>query len=109
VDEDLSTRVRVISHSSLHCCPAHVWEPYTRGALRAWMEDAASPPVVALHWDPATGRVARVSNADDTFLRDMARWLADTPGVPALDTGIARITDEFVPARASALAPGSAR
>lgn len=95
VAEDLTGRVSVISHSSLHCCPANRWEPYTRDLLRAWAADPARPPVIALHWDASTGRRSRVSDADDPFLRSMATWLIDAEDVAALDRGLLAITDRF--------------
>jgi hypothetical protein len=97
--EDLTARVSVISHSSLHCCPAHVWEPYTRERLRTWAADPSRPPVIAFHWDEATGTASRASDADDPFLRNMALWLLDTPGVADLDRRILEITDRFATVR----------
>jgi hypothetical protein len=82
---DLTSRLRVVTHSSLHCCPARLWEPHTRGLLRAWLEDPARPPVVVLHWNAVTGAVARVSDSDQAFVRALVPVLAGTRDVAALD------------------------
>ena len=56
---DLTSRVSVISRSSLHCCSASQWEEYTRRTLRAWLARDDRPPVIALAPDPRSGnRVA---------------------------------------------------
>jgi hypothetical protein len=74
--DDLTRRVSVISRSSLHCCGATQWEEYTRGALRTWILRPERSPIVALHWDPATGELSRLSERDDPFLRSlMTVWL----------------------------------
>ena len=52
---DVTAQLRVVTHSSIHCCPAHLWEPHTRGLLRAWLDDPARPPVAILHWDETSG------------------------------------------------------
>jgi hypothetical protein len=98
--EDLTRRVSVISHSSLHCCPAFLWEDYTRGALRTWISHPEHPPVIALYWNPATGELSRLSDRDDPFLRTATSVLLQTDGVPALDRGIVDIVTELVARRA---------
>ena len=98
--EDLTRRVKVISHSSIHCCPAHVWEPYTRDALRAWSADAAQPPVIALRWDPDTGTLYRLSDQQDPFLRSVVAMLRSTRDVASLDRVLLDISRELVVQRA---------
>lgn len=98
--EDVTQRVRVISHSSIHCCPANVWEPYTRDAMSAWHLDPARPPVVALRWDPDTGLVYRMSDRDDPFLRTLVEMLRNTPDVTSLDRLILDISRKAVIQRA---------
>jgi hypothetical protein len=97
--EDLTKRVSVISHSSIHCCPAVLWEPYTRQAIRAWLDDPSRPPVVALHWDAESGRLARLSERDDPFLRSLVGMLLDTKDVASLDRLILDILDDYVVGR----------
>jgi hypothetical protein len=88
VDDDVTTRARVISDSALHCCPAVPWEAYTRRSLRAWLEDPRRPPVIALHWNPETGRRSRVSDGDEPFLRAAVAQFLATDNVAALDRAI---------------------
>lgn len=100
--EDLTRRVRVISHSSLHCCPAHVWEPYTRETMRAWSADLARPPVVALRWDAATGEAYRLSDQEDPLLRTLvATTLPGAADVASLDRLILDISHKLVVRRPS--------
>jgi hypothetical protein len=94
--EDLTRRVRVISHSSIHCCPANVWEPYTRDTMRAWIADPAQPPVIALRWNSDTGMVYRLSDQQDPFLRTLVALLRDTSDVASLDRMILDITRKLV-------------
>lgn len=96
VEEDLTRRARIIFHSSLNCCPANVWEPRTRGALDAWLQDPAQPPVVGLYWNPRTGSLSRVRESDDPSLRTLVRLLADTGSRSALDSSINRILADVV-------------
>jgi hypothetical protein len=74
---DLTRRVTVVSDSSIHCCPAILWEPYTRGALREWLDRPGSPPVIALYWNP-----------DDPYLRTLMKVLLETRSRAALDEAI---------------------
>ena len=98
--EDLTRRVRVISHSSIHCCPAHVWEPYTRDALRAWSDDPSQPPVLALRWDAGSGELYRLADRQDPFLRTAVGMLRDTKDVASLDRVMLDIARELVVQRA---------
>ena len=86
--EDLTERVTVISDSSIHCCPAILWEPYTRGALRAWLDKPDRPPVIALYWNPDTGQLSRVTEKDEPFLRPLMKVFLETDGQAALDEAI---------------------
>jgi hypothetical protein len=86
--EDLTRRVTVVSDSSIHCCPAIVWEPYTRQALDAWLNRPDHPPVIALYWNPDTGVLSRVSDRDDPYLRSLMKVLLETRTVAALDEAI---------------------
>ncbi len=97
--EDLPARVRFISHSSLHCCPANIWEPYTRGTLRAWIEDPTQPPVIALHWHPDTGALSRVDDAAEPFLRSLVPVLLETRTVAALDSALLDVLNKLVAGR----------
>jgi hypothetical protein len=98
--EDLTRRVKVISHSSIHCCPANRWEPYTRDAMREWIADPARPPVVALRWDAETGAAYRLSEREDPLLRTLVAMLRDTPDVASLDRMILDISRNLAVRRA---------
>jgi hypothetical protein len=88
VAADVTARARVVSDSSLHCCPAVPWEAYTRRSLRAWADDPRRPPVIAMYWDQETGRLSRVSDADEPFLRAAVHQFLATDNVAALDRAI---------------------
>jgi hypothetical protein len=86
--EDLTRRVTVVSDSSIHCCPAILWEAYTRGALHEWLGRRDRTPVIALYWNPDTGQLSRVSDADDAYLRTLMKVLVETKTQAALDEAI---------------------
>ena len=94
--EDLPRRVSVISHSSIHCCPAHLWEARTREAMRNWSANPARPPVIALRWDPDTGDLFRLQDSEDPFLRSLVQLLLDTKDVTSLDRLILDISSKLV-------------
>jgi hypothetical protein len=97
--EDLTQRVTVISDSSIHCCPAIVWEPYTRGALRTWLDRPDRTPVIAMYWNPDTGQLSRVSEKDEPYLRALMKVFLETDGQPTLDNAIHRAMNELVAPR----------
>jgi hypothetical protein len=92
---DLTSRLRVVTHSSIHCCPAHLWEPHTRGLLRAWLEDPAHPPVVVLHWHTVTGAVVRIDDTDQAFVRALVPVLAGTRDVASLDATLLDVVEKL--------------
>ena len=86
--EDLTERVTVISDSSIHCCPALNWERYTRAALREWLDGPDRPPVIVLYWNPDTGKLSRVSEHDEPYLRPLMKVFLTTDSRAALDEAI---------------------
>jgi hypothetical protein len=94
--EDLTRRVSLISHSSIHCCAAYFWEPYTRRAIRTWMANTARPPVVALRWDPETGELFRLRDDEDPFLRTLVALLLEAKDVTSLDRLLLNISSGMV-------------
>lgn len=96
---DLTRRIFVISDSSDHCCNALLWDEYTRTALREWRDRSGRPPVVALYWNPATGRMSRVSDRDDPQLRTLVSLLLETNNREALDSVIRGLLNDYVALR----------
>jgi hypothetical protein len=94
--EDVTSRVAIISHSSIHCCPANFWEPYTRRTITTWMQNPAHPPVVAMRWDPDTGDLFRLGDAEDRVLRALVPVLLEAKDVASLDRLILNITGGLV-------------
>jgi len=96
---DLTQHLLVVSDSSLHCCDAVQWNQYTRQTLRAWQERADRPPVVAMYWNPETGRLTRVSDRDDPQLRTLVSLLIATDSRETLDSAIRGLLANFVGVR----------
>ncbi len=96
---DLTARLRVVTHSSIHCCPAHLWEPHTRGLLQAWMDDPAQPPVVVFHWDPTTGAASRVDDTAEPFMRSLPPLLRETRDVASLDAMLLAVVSKLAEGR----------
>jgi hypothetical protein len=96
---DLTKRIFVISDSADHCCDAPQWGDYTRGALRGWRDRTDRPPVVALYWNPMTGRMSRVSDRDDPQLRTLAALLLETDSRETLDSAIRGLMNNYVALR----------
>jgi hypothetical protein len=96
---DLTKRIFVISDSADHCCDAAQWSEYTRGALRGWRDRTDRPPVVALYWNPMTGRMSRVSDRDDPQLRTLAALLLQTDSRETLDSAIRGLMNNYVALR----------
>jgi hypothetical protein len=93
---DLTSRVAIISESSLHCCPPDQWDAFTRQRLREWAARPDDPPVIALYWDPDTGRLLRLSDREDPSLRGLMKLLLGTGDGAALNTNLRRLLAEFV-------------
>lgn len=84
---DLTARLRVVTPSMVSCCP-HQWGPQTRATLAAWLADPAQPPIVALHWDAATGAATRGDDAAQPFMRALASVLGEIRDDASLDAAI---------------------
>lgn len=85
---DLTVRLRVVTPAMVSCCP-HQWESHTRATLAGWLADPAHPPVVALHWDPATGAAARSDDAAQPFMRALVSTLGEIQDGASLDAALA--------------------
>jgi hypothetical protein len=97
---DVTARLRVVTHSSIHCCPAPVWEPHTRALLRDWLGDPAAPPVAVLFWDGTSGALSRVDDAAQPFIRALVPILAETRDVAALDAALLDVIEKLTGGRA---------
>jgi hypothetical protein len=75
-DVDLTERVFVIVPMSISCCSGSLWLETTRANVEAWAERAEQMPVVILHWNAATGEMARRSDKEDPTLRGQVMDLA---------------------------------
>jgi hypothetical protein len=98
ISNDVSKRLLIVSDSFDHCCAAPQWERYTRNALHRWNEEAR-PAVVALYWDPRTGRMSRVSDRDDPQLRTLVSLLIETRDRASLDSQIQGLLRDYVALR----------
>jgi hypothetical protein len=94
--EDLTARVSIITHSSIHCCAANFWEPHTRKLIQAWMQNPNRLPVVALRWDADSGQMFRLRDDQDPFLRTVVRLLAEAKDVTMLDRLILNVSNGMV-------------
>ena len=83
--EDIPARVRIVSHSAIHCCAANYWEPYTRQTMSTWLADPVRPPAVVLRWDSDAGELFRLSEAEDPGLRALIAVLLEARDVTSLD------------------------
>ena len=101
---DLTARLRVVTHSSIDCCPAHLWEPHTRGLLQAWIDDPAQPPVVVFHWDATTGAASRVDDTAEPFMRSLPPLLRETRDVASLDAMLLAVVSKLAEGRGPATA-----
>jgi len=96
---DLTRRLFVVSDSTNHCCNAALWQEYTRHALQAWHDMPDHPPVVALYWNPTTGRMSRVSDRDDPQLRTLVSLMLETRNREGLDSVMRGLLNDFVALR----------
>ncbi len=102
---DLTARLRVVTHSSIHCCPAHLWEPHTRGLLQAWMDDPAHPPVVVFHWDADDrGRRPASTTRPSRSCARCRRCCARRATSPSLDTMLLAVVSKLAEGRGRATA-----
>jgi hypothetical protein len=99
---DITSRVAVISHSSLHCCAADQWDAYTREAMRDWLGREDRPPVIALYWNPQTGALSRLTDREEPFLRSLIELLLKTDSVASLDRVLADALESLVAPRTAA-------
>jgi hypothetical protein len=95
---DISKRVRIVSTMKLHCCRAQ-WNAHTRHTLASWHNTPNHPMLLALHWDPITGRLSRLTDREEPFLRVMVAVLLETPTADTLDSRLQELLDKLVAGR----------
>ena len=93
---DLTARATVVTQSFLSCCPAEPWDRQTRTSVREWLARSERTPLIALHWDPVTGAMTRVTDAEESSLAVIAQILPDTGSRAALDEAIADTFTQLV-------------
>jgi hypothetical protein len=93
---DLTARVAVVTQSFLSCCPAGQWDRQTRTSVREWLARRERTPLIALHWNPVTGAMTRVTDAEESSLAVIAQILPDTGSRAALDEAIADTFTQLV-------------
>jgi hypothetical protein len=92
---DLMKRVYIITPWRLHCCRSQ-WLDYTRTTIDHWIALSEPAPVVALHFDPRTGAMSRLTEDEYPGLRSIVQTLRQTDTLDALDRAILRMLDELV-------------
>jgi hypothetical protein len=95
---DISKRVHIVSTMKLHCCRAQ-WNAYTRHTLATWANTPNRPLLVALHWDATTGRLSKLTDREESFLRVMIAVLLETPTADTLDSRMQELLDKLVAGR----------
>jgi hypothetical protein len=93
---DLTGRVTVISRMANHCCAPVLWDQYTRQSIRQWLARPRGAPIVALYWNPTSGALSRLTEAEEPYLRPLTRIFLETPDRDALDGAITRTLTELV-------------
>ncbi len=99
---DLTRRVSVIGDASLYCCPAAQWDAATRATIQAWLAHPGRPPVIAMYWNPTTGRLVTLSETNDRSLRAVVALLLQSADQAALDTNIQGLLNQYVAFHAAA-------
>lgn len=93
---DLTTKVRVVAPWQLYCCGTQQWGDYAREQLRGWMSSSPRAPLVALNFDPQTGAVTRVTDAQEPELAALVPMLLQADTAEAMDLALVRMMEKFV-------------
>lgn len=93
---DLTTKVRVVAPWQLYCCGTQQWGDDAREHLRAWMASSPRAPLVALSFDPQTGAVTRVTDAQQPELAALVPLLLQTDTAESMDLALVRMIETFV-------------
>ena len=96
---DVTRRVSLVYHAALHCCSATQWDEAMRAAMQCWQAHAERPPVIALYWNPRTGRMTRVSDRDEPYLRSLIDVFLSARSVAAMNRAIDTTLEELVAPR----------
>ena len=93
---DLTTKVRVIGPWQLYCCGTQQWGDYARERLREWLATSPRAPIVALDWDPQSGRMTRVTGDQQPELAALVPVLLQTDTAEAMDLALMGLMDKYV-------------
>ncbi|MBA2303986.1 MAG: hypothetical protein H0W08_15315 [Acidobacteria bacterium] len=92
---DLTQRVYIVTPWRLHCCRGQ-WLAHTRRTLEEWNARRPPTPIVALAFDPRTGAVSRLTDAEYPGLRTLVPALREIDSLEALDRSLLRMLDQLV-------------
>ena len=90
---DLTTKVHVVTPWQLYCCGAQQWGDYAREQFRAWMATSPRPPIVALDFDPTTGALSRVTDAQQPELGLLVPVLLQADTAESMDRALMQMMD----------------
>lgn len=93
---DLTAKVRVVTPWRLYCCGPDQWNDYARRQIQAWIDSPNRPPVIALYFEPGTGQVSRLSDAENPELRTLLPVFLQTDTPQALDGAIVNLMERMV-------------
>ncbi len=91
---DLTAHVFLMSPRQLYCCPEQ-WHADTLRILEQWSARPGSA-AIALHWDPRTGALSRLTDRENPDLRTLLEILQDVNAPDALDRNIRAILTQLV-------------
>jgi hypothetical protein len=91
---DLTERVFLVTPQALSCCRSQ-WRGHTRSTLERW-RSKGNARVVALHLDPRTGFISRLTEDDYPPLPSIAASLRDIGTPEALNETMLRILEDLV-------------
>jgi hypothetical protein len=92
VRSDLTRRVTLLYPEMLHCCRSQ-WEQSAREALETWAGRADAPPVIVLQWDAVTGKLSRVTDREQPFLRSVMLELRNVTDPSAFRSALMGVID----------------
>ncbi|HEX5107028.1 MAG TPA: hypothetical protein VFV95_01215 [Vicinamibacterales bacterium] len=89
---DLTRRVTLLYPELLHCCSLR-WVQDARRALETWASRTDAPPVIVLEWDASTGRLSRITDREQPYLRSVMRELRNVSDPLAFRSALASVVN----------------